>query len=354
MIDTGSLPYFVRPLDDGRLAYTIDNHLIMTFNDCERKFWLRHIRRMRPKGMGGAALNIGAWWSAVLGGFDAVKTTGLGTETYHINGIYEVMQTGRFPSLEEFIKLSGDLWQIMHMDELKTSKPKAYEQFGGAGGAVRMAHEYYNKQALTDHANWKIVGAELGFGRKGEIQLYEDDKIVIYYMGKPDLVVFNLGILTPVEHKTVDRIMSNSHLKYKPHPQIAGYVYALNEIAKQIGYDKPVDRCIVNVASRMPPAERPRDGVRKPRFIRVYPNYSVEELDEWKRNTIGKVKRLHHSLLHDEWIWKESSCHLYGGCEFRGVDAVPPGSRELALNSDFVQIEAWTPYMTEEDEDGGD
>jgi len=353
-INTGSLPYFVRPLDDGRLAFTVDNHLIMSFNDCERKFWLRHVRRMRPKGKGGVALNIGAWWSAVLGGHDVVRTAVTTTgkpEILHIDGLYEIMQRGKFPTLQDFISLAGLLWQEMGMDELQTSKPKAYTDFGGAGGAVRMAHEYYTKQALIDNANWKFVGAELGFGRHGEVKLYEDDKIVIYYMGKPDLVVFNLGVLQPVEHKTIFRVDRNTHLKYKPHPQVAGYVYSLNEIAKQIGYDKIVDRCIVNIASRMPPAEKPRDGVRKPRFLRVYTSHSVEELEEWKRNTVSKVQRLYHSLLHDEWIWKESSCHLYGGCEFRGVDAVPPSSRERALASDFVQVEPWTPYTTDEDED---
>lgn len=342
-----SLPYFVKMLPDGRMQLTLDNHLLQTFAACEKLFWYRHILRMRPKGPGGVALNIGAWWSAVLGGHDYKQ----GEETIHILGIYEHMQRGKFPALQEFISSAGLLWNVMGMDALKQSKPQAYNQFGGSGGAVRMAHEYYTRQALIDHANWRMVGSELPFGRLGEVPIYEDEKIVVRYMGKPDLVVFDQNILKPVEHKTVDRIKSNTHLHYKPHPQIAGYVYAIQQIAKQVGFDGIVDRCIVNVASRMPPAEKPRDGVKRPRFLRVYPNFSPAELEEWRRGVILKAKRIHHSLVNDEWIWKESNCHLYGGCEFRVVDSKPETSRKAVLVSDFVQVEPWTPYSDEEEED---
>jgi PD-(D/E)XK nuclease superfamily len=357
MIAEATLPYFVKAHPDGRLAFYIDNHLITTFAFCERKFFLQHIQRLRLKGPGGMAMSIGGWWSAVLEDFyNQIKTAqaGGGNKGPRINETTFSL-IPRYPTQNEFIEAAAKRWREAKMDELAAARPKAYKEFGGATGAARMALEYYMGQGKLDCVNWKIVGAEKGFGQRGEVMLYEDSFMVIYYMGKPDLVVLadNGNTLLPVEHKTIHRIPKNIQVKYKPHAQVKGYVFSLNVIAKELGYDKPVDRCIVNVAARALPAEKPRDGIRKPRFTRVFPQYSLEELEEWRLNVVGTVKRLHYSLINDEWLWKEgpNTCHLYGGCEYRGIDARPPAMRELVTKSDYVQIEAWTPYIIEDEDE---
>lgn len=362
MIAESSLPYFVRPTDEGkpRLAFYVDNHLISTFMWCQRKFELQHVHRLRMKGPGGMALSIGGWWSAVLEDFyNQCKTVQMVRELAKAAGAdvsSAVAVHARYPSQAEFIEAAAKRWREAKMDELAASRPKAYKEFGGAAGAALMAMQYYQGQGRIDCASWKIVGAEKGFGQRGEVKLYEDAEIIVYYMGKPDLVVLtdNGNTLLPVEHKTVHRIPSNINTKYKPHPQIMGYVYSLNLIAQSLGFDKRVDRCIVNVAARALPAEKPKDGKVKPRFTRVFPDYNKETLEEWAANTVKKVKLLHRSLVEDSWIWNEnpSTCHLYGGCEYRGIDARPPQMREMVIQSDFVQIEAWTPYVIEDEEDG--
>lgn len=347
LLNEVTLPYFVKAAPDGskRLAFYVDNHLISTFNFCETKFNIQHILRLRQKGPGGLAMNIGGWWSAVLEDFyNMIRMSQLATP-----------QVLSYPTRNEFIEAAAKRWRESKMDELAVTKPKAYKDFGGAGGAALMAMTYYEYQGRLDAQQWKIIAAEKGFGQKGEVLLYEDDTVIIYYMGKPDLVVLadRGNTLLPVEHKTIYRIDTHIQSKYKPHPQIEGYVFSLNVIAKQLGYDKLVDRCVVNVSARATPAEKPRDGVKKPRFTRVLPHYSVEELEEWKQNVIGKVKRLSYSLLNDEWLRKDgpNTCHLYGGCEYRGICSVPPVTRPLVVKSDFVEIAPWAPYTIEEDED---
>lgn len=365
MIGEATLPYFVRVAEDGRLAFYIDNHLISTHSFCERKFQLQHIKRLRLKGPSGMAMSIGGWWSAVLEDFYNMMrevqysklpgpcsacSSGDYRLQYHHHG------AGKYPTQNMFIEHAARRWREAKMDELAVTRPKAYKDFGGAAGAALMALQYYNEQGKLDFQNWKIVAAERGFGQRGEVLLYENNEIIIYYMGKPDLVVLadRGNTLLPVEHKTIHRIDSHIQIKYKPHPQIAGYVFSLNVIAKQLGYDKPVDRCIVNVCGRAMPAEKPRDGVRKPRFTRVFPAFSSDELERWRLNVVNKVRRLHQCLINDEWNWNEgpSSCHLYGGCEYRGIDAKPPSMEELVVNSDYIQIEPWAPYQVEDDEDG--
>lgn len=354
MIESASLPYFVKSTDEARprLAFYIDNHLITTHNFCERQFYLKHMLRLRMKGPGGMAMSIGGWWSAVLEDFyNQCKLAQYVSETDS-----RILQKHVvYPSQQSFIESAAKRWREAKMDELAVARPKAYKEFGGAAGAALMAMQYYTGQGKLDCANWKIVGAEKGFGQRGEVLLHEDENTLIYYMGKPDLVVLadNGNTLLPVEHKTIHRIPSNIQIKYKPHPQIMGYVYSLNVIAASLGYDKPVDRCIVNVAARAMPSDKPKDGIPKPRFTRVFPHYSLEELEEWKTNVVNKVKRLRHSLLNDEWLWKEgpSTCHLYGGCEYRGIDSRPPSMRELIIKSDFVEIAPWSPYVVEDEEE---
>lgn len=351
MIEESTLPYFVRPTEDGRLALYIDNHLISTHNTCERKFYLQHVMRLRSKGVSGMAMSVGGWWSAVLEDFyNRMK------EAQVAESSIQYAKMIGYPTRDNFIEDAAKRWREAKMDLLAVAKPKAYASFGGSAGAALMAMQYYGSQGQLDFQQWKIVAAEEGFGQRGEVLLYEDKEIIVYYMGKPDLVVYtdNGNTLLPVEHKTVERIDKRIQQKYKPHPQITGYVFSLNVIAKSIGYDKPVNRCIVNVAARALPAEKPRDGIKKPRFTRVYPHYSIEELEEWRQNTIAKAKRLHFSLINDEWVWRENSCHLYAGCEYRGVDSVPPGARTMAISNEFVQVEPWSPYSIEEDEEEGE
>jgi hypothetical protein len=354
LIESSSLPYFVKSTDEAapRLAFYIDNHLITTHNFCEAQFYLKHMRRLRLKGPSGMAMSIGGWWSAVLEDFyNLIKEQ----QNPRISPTGLVLPLSGYPSQKDFIESAAKRWREAKMDELAVARPKAYKEFGGSTGAALMAMQYYVGQGRLDCQNWKIVGAEKGFGQKGEVLLYEDDKILVYYIGKPDLVVLADGgnTLLPVEHKTIHRIQSNITVKYKPHPQIMGYVFSLNRIAKDLGYDKPVDRCIVNVAARAMPAEKPKDGKVKPRFTRIFPHYAVEELEEWRQNVVAKVKRLHYSLINDEWLWKDgqTTCHLYGGCEYRGIHSKPPSMRDLVISSDYVEIASWSPYVVEDEDE---
>ena len=360
LIDSSHLPYFVKPTNDGRLAFYVDNHMITTHNRCERKFYLQHILNLRPKGVGGFAMSIGGWWSSVLEDFyNRIKLAQSTEVTKHIHDPQvpyfsrQTIANAPYPTREAFIEDAAKRWREAKMDLLADARPKMYKEFGGTSGAALMAMSYYDTQGRADAQQWRIVEAEAGFGQRGEVLLHEDKDIICYYTGKPDLIAFTNGgkDLMPIEHKTIHRVVNGIQNKYKPFSQVAGYIYSVNTIAKSLGYDKPVDRAIVNITGRAMPAEKPRDGVKKSRFTRVFPTYTVDELEEWKQNVVAKTKRLHYSLINNEWIWKESECHLYAGCEYRGIDSRPPGVRPLVVASDYVQVEAWTPYVIEDEDD---
>lgn len=219
-----------------------------------------------------------------------------------------------------------------------------------------MLQEYYDSQYLIDTQNWKIIGVEQGFGLKKEVFLGETRSSVVYWIGKPDLVVVeNNSRLTPVDHKTVSRIDGMTTARYKPSTQMPGYAYACEILAKQIGLDVRVDRVIINICSRTKPTDKPRGGgSKKPRFIRAYPNFTREEIAEWKRQVIMKCDRLAHCLKTNEWAWSETTCHsMYmRPCEFLKMHSITPSARDTVLQADFMESVPWKPYEpTKEIED---
>lgn len=265
---------------------------------------------------------------------------------------YREMSFGDLPSLEQMIKFCHDAWTEQGLQN-SISDP-GIVKFGGFDGGVVMASQYYDTYVASDHKNWKIIAAEGGFGLKDEVMIGEDDKVVVYYVGKPDLFIYEYASdkVIMLDHKTVAYIDRNIHTKYKPHPQTTGYIYAANILAKQLGYDNvSTDRCIINCCARTEPTDKPRDGVKKPRFLRVYPSYSQAEIEEWRQSIMQKCHRLLNSLVEDQWPMTGApfTCHVYGGCSYRRVCSVPPGSRDIILNADFVQIDPWKAYEVESD-----
>lgn len=351
------LPAFAKHTEDGRIALYLDNHLLQDFNSCEARFHLKHVKNLRLKGDSlGGALKIGIWWSSVL-------------ENYY--SWIQQFQRGEpvgYTLEDKFIPLAFTLpcrrwielacakaWVDEGMDTWGAASErtqKAMHKFKGPEGALLMCHQYYDQYAEMDSRNWKIIAAELGFGLSGEVLVYENDKMLCYWTGRPDLIVYDstLDSLMAVDHKSKDYMKSNFIQQWKPHPQTAGYVYALQVLSKSLGYDRTVDRCIINGAARLY-AEKPRDGKAKPRFMRVLPHYSAGELAEWRYMTSLKAIRLYNAILADTWVWDETSCHIYAGCEYRRIHTIPEGSRALVERADYVQIEPWAPYVNIEEEE---
>lgn len=352
-------------LPDGRWAIWFDAHMIDSLMRCEKLFYYRQIRHLRQKGAVRPVLSFGTWWSNVLEDF------------------YLQMQTGTLPTKLDIVLLAIKHWQAANLNEMRLYDPKKFASYatpmrltdavriGGmnsemeavlrmiayddpemvALGPVQMASRYYDSYATQDFYGWKIISAEQGFGLMGEVIIGENDKVVAYYLGKPDLVIYEKSsdALMPLDHKTKDHITGDFDRLWKPHSQTAGYIYAVGQIASQLGFDRTVDRCIINGAARIEPSEKPRDGKVKPRFKRAYPHYSPDEIEEWRRVKLAQATRLRHCIENDEWVWKTDQCHLFGGCDYRRIDCQPPGSRALVIGADFQTVEPWAPYAVEED-----
>mgnify|MGYP000031852327 CR=1 FL=1 len=315
--------YEIQP--DGRWAFFFDHHLISTFSTCGMKFNYSHVKRIRRKGMGGFSLMVGAWWSDVMSDiYEAMKSNTLSEDLAHESAEHH--------------------WKKYLMDKYAIIQPIQYSNFGGRDGAINMTMEYYNQQVPVDRTIWKIVATEAGFGRRREVFLGESNKVLVFLIGKPDLAVIEMGRLGPVDHKTIDRVNSLTQSEYKPHPQMVGYCIGLEKIAKSLGLDMKVNRCIVNICARSPLPKVNRLGKKKTRFTRVYPSYTPEEIQEFQIQKVAQAEELRRSIESNLWIMKDSSCHLFDGCSYRKVCAVSPSSRQTIIDSSYEKKEPWVPY----------
>lgn len=393
-IQTNAVPLFpwVKVDDEnGRFIFHVDNHILTSFTKCESYFHLRHFQNYRRKA-GGGALSIGIWWSAVLDKFynamfqlQQRQRQIVGRPLYELSASERIGLGTTAPTRVEMMAFALEAWNECDMPSLATRDPYKLGKFAGnmsidtlkknlhssvhgllddlvgknqpvPAGALLMAGRYWDAQALTDSSMWTIIATEKGFGLKDEVLIGENDDVVVYYTGRPDLFVYEhaTDMPLPVETKTVERIDSTTSRKYKPHPQIVGYIYAAQKLHDQLfGEGKRIiNRCVVNVCGRTEPSDTPRGGAApRPRFTRVFPQFNPDEIEEWRQNVMNKCERLRTCLITDKWTWNENACHIYGGCEFRGVHALQPSNRLIALNADFEKSDPWAPYAVEEDED---
>ena len=335
---------FYEVLSDGRYRFRVDHHTINDYNTCDRYFKFRHMGD--PSGLvwGSKTLSmkiaLGSWWSSVM------------------ESLYHEMTFGTLPTEHHVYKFATDAWSEHNMETYKNSNDaEVFDKFGGVDGGRLMALEYYEQFAKHHFTQWQIVGPELGFGWKDELKLGEDDRVVVYYGGKPDLTIIDrsTNMLIPLDFKTKDSVPSNASVMYKPHPQTAGYIFADTELINQINRENPVnavrppDKCIIMVCARFRPSDKPRSGVRAPRFAPVYPTYSAAEIEEWRMSVMEKCRRLRDSIERGYFPPRESACHLYhNGCMFRRVCSTPPNARDMILKADYVKIDPWVPYNTED------
>jgi hypothetical protein len=328
---------FYNILPSGQIEFFVDASLMKSFSLCERYFYLKHVKNLRQKGTGVTMpfpMAIGSWWSEAM-------------ELFY-NCLRDKTDITK-QMIQDFALTS---WAKCKLDQSALAEPDKFSKFGDVAGAYLMLQEYYNSQYVVDKQSWKIVAVEEGFGLKKEVYIGESPRVVVYWIGKPDLVVVENDRLTPVDHKTVSRIDGATISRYKPSTQMPGYVYSCEVIAKSLGYDVRVDRCVVNICSRTRPSDNPRSGKRSPRFIRAYPNFSREEIAEWKRDILNKCERIAHCIKNNDWVWSETTCHMMymRDCDYVKLDGSTPSARDTILVADFMTGVPWTPYRVKDED----
>jgi len=251
--------------------------------------------------------------------------------------------------------IQAEIEQQLSIDRLRVEADRLDKLNTLPVGPILMAVQYYNQYAENDFRNWRIIGAENPFGGKNEVLVGEDDKVVVYYQGRPDLIVYDKQIdaLMPLDQKTKDYIDYGIDLQYKPHSQMTGYVYATQTVARSLGWDRVVDRCIVSVCARKVRKTALKKGeTPKPRFRRVFPTFNPQEVQEWQRTIMKKANALRRVVKTNDPIRADGfACHVYGGCDYRLICSQPEGGHGSIKKADYVKVKPWSPLFEDEDDD---
>jgi hypothetical protein len=290
------------------------------------------------------------------------------------------MALGIQPTESDIILYAVDNWIKYDMDQLKHSAPDKLAKFGDSttmvqlgaslqqdtlntiqpnhyaipSGAIAMAIDYYYHRGESDFRNWKIIAAEASFGTDEDLIIGENDKVIVAWQGRPDLVALDhQDRLMPLDFKTKDYPdLANLCVEYKPHPQTAGYIFALNKLSEQLGFKNRIsDRCVIIVCGRMPQREPRKKGESpKPRFVQIQVDYSQSELKEWQLQTLVKATRLRHMIETGNYTMNTSMCHYQFGshCEFLEVCRRQPEIRYQILQCDYDIVKPWNTATPEE------
>ena len=325
--------YKIRP--DGKWEIYLDATMCSTFGACPQMFYYSFVRSLIPKGGDKVfSRDLGSWWSKLM----------------------ELIYTAEFQNKRmepmQVLAAATKIWDELKMDELEKFHPRSYKEFGGRYGALQMIADYANTQLPIDYHTWKIIAAEASFGRNKEVCIGETEKIILYWMGQPDLYVISSGRVHPVDHKSIGWIDANLAAKYKPNIQIPGYIVAGQILAKSLGYDLPIDRAIINCVARTDRTDKTDTG-KYPRFRRIPVSYTANELEEWKVRRLKQSERLRTCFETNHWDWNEQTCSYFfmKPCPFRNVDNKPPETRELVIFSDYITRPHWIPGRTEKEKE---
>lgn len=332
----GSKFNFAKVDIDGRWIFHLDNHLCQTFAGCERRFMYRHIRHINPKGLGSFKMQVGSWWSLVMKDY------------------YEAF--AKHQLTEAFVMTAAaSRWVEMKMDDYgaKTAPlihQEQYADFGGRAGALAMARQYFLTNYDYDSRHIKVIAAESGFGLRNEVKVGENDKVVLYATGIPDLVVLEDGTyIAPMDHKSKDRIDKKCEESFSVDPQLTGYILAVKELARSLGYQHPVEYSIVNLCSRLQPS-KPKDSSKQPlpRFKRIRPRVTEAEIDEWRANRLRLAEQLRAAMESGYYAMTANKvmCHseYMRPCSYRDICEHAPKDREQVIKSNYVDAPEWTPY----------
>lgn len=338
------IPHFIKKINDAEYEMYLDNHMLSSYSVCPSLFELKHIKNLRAKGGMSFYPAYGVWFHDVIQWF------------------YENLEKGF--DCEELFVTAARMWTEQEMQRFKETETKRFEKMcsgyedlvvGGRfpcpAAALSLASQYYQQYYTLDRENWTVLATEAGFGDNKEVSLggttITEGVVKFFYTGRPDLVVMDTeGRVFPVDHKTTDRIDSHLMSEYKPHSETAGYIYAIEKILASLLKDKIIDRCVINVSAREVPTQKPRDGgTPAPRFKRIYPMYSQDEIEEWETNTYQKYHEITKLIFGGgRFRWNETQCHNYSGCEFLRIHSVTPSSRETIIGADYVVSAPWKPY----------
>lgn len=279
--DLAAKYHWIKIGDDGTLEIYLDHHMLSMFRMCEASFELQMMANIRAKGKSWN-LEFGICWHRLV-------------EKFYVDS-----KAGTF-NFKEWLDFGVHYWNKREMNQFEWHK--MYKTLGGLPGFLAMLGQYAQHFA-AEADRLRVVGIEIGFGKKKEVFLGEFEidapyelveQVRCYLTGRIDFLMDSGNAIGPLDHKTTAFFKGNPSNAYDPQEGMTGYVFATREILKQsfpeLLATRKVDRIWMNFA-QITPVSNPLE-----RFKRV-PLYKTDsQLEEYRLRQLRTFHKIYDMLV---------------------------------------------------------
>lgn len=274
----------------------VDSQILDSFSKCERLFQISHIQNLRK--------------------IDSVFNIERGSLCHDIlQTYYREFRTSRNKISSQIKGLEYGRAKITHYDNIDI--PRGIE-------ILDTMREYFN---FYMNERWIPIDVE----QIHKKVIYEDDEIIVLYVGKIDVSVGGESAdipLMPVDHKTYDRWFE----PLATENQFTGYATLLSVnwiTVNKIGFQKSY--------------------TSDKKFRRIKLQYNEAKKEEWIHNTAALVKDLVFSMENDRYPMRRTQCGLYGGCKALPICNIDPRARAGIIEKMYKVTEPWDPEKVEDE-----
>lgn len=340
--------HWMKIAEDGIVEFYLDNHMLQTFRMCEAKFFEEFVEGYRSRGGRIWFLDFGTCVHEVI-------------EYYYKN-----YKKPDFNWEHWSLQYTKEVWASHEMEyygDPSNYWNKEYKTLGGYMGFAGMMVQYAS-QFRSENDRFRVIGAELYFGKNKEVPLYDQNDIIIdaclritfpfrlYLAGKIDLLMDDGSNIGPMDHKTSKDFRGlNPAKNYEIQEGMTGYVFAAKKILEtfyitpdgpQFKYrDRQCNKIWMNFLQ-----VKPEQDISK-RFKRI-PIYKTDwELEEYRQRQISTVARLYQLLenyredrtgLRPYFNHMACTNYMHTTCQFQSAHHQNDNESMLRiLNTDFIK-----------------
>lgn len=153
-----------------------------------------------------------------------------------------------------------------------------------------------------------------------------------FYCGHIDKLVEMAGNKHVLDRKHTTYPLNKQYFdKYTPDNQMSGYIMGASTLVGEMVHGAIIDAAQV--------------GVTFTRFMRGLAERSDDMIQGWLKDLYIYIKQAEGYARNNHWPMNDTSCHHYGGCQFRGICHLPPANRAELLRAHF-KIEKWNPLAS--------
>lgn len=333
-----------KSFDESGVQFAFDSTSLKLAETCLRKYQYKMILGWQPERKS-VHLLFGGWYASALESYYKYVADGMSQDEALIEVVSEALtETWEFPDCETCWpgkdgKPSGLVQRAdQELGECPACGGKGYLSEGGQPwisdhntktreNLIRTI-VWYIDQFGDDDSCQTVILSNGSPAVEHSFRLEADDGILL--CGHLDrLVEYGDKVYIQDQKTTQSTITSRYFDGYNPDSQMSLYTFAGKAI-----FGLPIKGVMIDAA---------QIAVGFTRFERGFSFRTDDQLNEWYDHSMYHIERARQATRDNYFPMTDTSCSLYGGCEFRHICSKAPNIREQFLKGDFVRGRTWDP-----------